>query len=184
MEDARPIARNDSLADAAQQSTSEQRLTDAAQQSTSERRLSDAESLIDPNPLPVSTRGPVPDRPNPVNLAQQTQQQQQPGLELARRNTNMTISDSGLIPVDSSMPGAALANLPPQDLSIDNHSSFYVQKQFCAGATDVINGGIGVKRAKKPVCTPLLGAIGKLTNLAVLGFFCNSRCCQMYTLFV
>jgi hypothetical protein len=30
-------------------------------------------------------------------------------------------------------------------------SSFYLQKQFCAGATDVINGGVGVKRQKKPV---------------------------------
>jgi hypothetical protein len=55
------------------------------------------------------------------------------------------------------MPGAALANLPPQDLTIDNQSSFYVMKQFCAGATDVINGGIGVKRIKKPVGIFLAG---------------------------
>ncbi|RFU77847.1 hypothetical protein TARUN_4380 [Trichoderma arundinaceum] len=144
VEDATPVRRNNSP-------------TDAAQQSTSERRLSDAESLVDPNPLPVSTRGSVAEGPGTTHTEQQQQQQQQQpeeGLELARRNTGKTMAepmDSGLIPVDSSMPGAALANLPPQDCSIDNFSSFYVQKQFCAGATDVINGGIGVKRTKKPV---------------------------------
>ncbi|UKZ85126.1 uncharacterized protein TrAFT101_001000 [Trichoderma asperellum] len=142
MEDTKPSPRNDSLSDSAQQ------------QSTSERRLSDAESLLDPNPLPVSTRPPPYDRrPSAVNTEQQTQQPPLSGLELARRNTGMTaneIPDSGLIPVDTSMPGAVLASLPPQDLTIDNQSSFYVMKQFCAGATDVINGGIGVKRIKKP----------------------------------
>ncbi|KAL7789060.1 hypothetical protein V8C37DRAFT_418182 [Trichoderma ceciliae] len=147
MEDTKSIRRNDSL-------------SDAAQQSTSERRLSDAESLIDPNPLPISTRGSIAERPGTANLEQRTQQQQQqqqqqqPGLELAHRSAGKPMTevvDSGLIPVDSSMPGAALANLPPQDCSIDNLSSFYVQKQFCSGATEVINGGIGVKRTKKPV---------------------------------
>ncbi|KAK6448439.1 hypothetical protein FP744_10004689 [Trichoderma asperellum] len=134
MDDTKPGPRNDSL-------------SDAAQPSTSERRLSDAESLLDPNPLPVSTRPPPYDRrPSAVNTEQQTQQPPLSGLELARRNTGMTaneIPDSGLIPVDTSMPGAVLASLPPQDLTIDNQSSFYVMKQFCAGATDVINGGIG-----------------------------------------
>ncbi|UKZ73840.1 hypothetical protein TrVFT333_001493 [Trichoderma virens FT-333] len=150
MDDAKTIRRNDSLTESGHQST--------------ERRGSDAESLIDPNPLPVSTRGSVaesrpPPTPNPEPPlpTREQQQQQQPGLELVRRNTGRTMSDggvdSGLIPVDSSMPGAHLANLPPQDLSIDNFSSFYVQKQFCAGATDVINGGIGVKRQKKPGLT-------------------------------
>ncbi|KAM0448972.1 hypothetical protein ACHAO4_008201 [Trichoderma viride] len=143
VEDVKPGPRSDSLSDA------------AAQPPVSERRLSDAESLLDPNPLPVSTKPPAYDRrPSAVNTEQQTQQQSLSGLELARRNTGLAaneIPDSGLIPVDSSMPSAALANLPPQDLTIDNQSSFYVMKQFCAGATDVINGGIGVKRIKKPV---------------------------------
>lgn len=142
VEDARPGPRTDSL-------------RDAAQPPISERRLSDAESLLDPNPLPISTRPLAYDRrPSAVNTEQQTQQPPPSGLELARRNTGMTVNeipDSGLIPVDSSMPEAAIANLPPQDLTIDNQSSFYVMKQFCAGATDVINGGIGVKRIKKPV---------------------------------
>ncbi|KAL6896522.1 hypothetical protein GGI43DRAFT_122760 [Trichoderma evansii] len=137
MEDTKHGPRNDSLSDAAQPPP------------PSERRLSDAESLLDPNPLPVSTKPPAYERrPSAVNTEQQPPLS---GLELARRGTGMNLNeDSGLIPVDSSMPGAALANLPPQDLTIDNQSSFYVMKQFCAGATDVINGGIGVKRIKKP----------------------------------
>ncbi|KAL6698161.1 hypothetical protein J3F84DRAFT_262158 [Trichoderma pleuroticola] len=154
MDDARTIRRNDSFRNDS--------LSEAGHQSI-ERRGSDAESLIDPNPLPISTRAsvadpgmPVTPNPEPPLPTKEQQQQQQPGLELARRNTGHTMSDgmdSGLIPVDASVPGAHLANLPPQDLSIDNFSSFYVQKQFCAGATDVINGGIGVKRQKKPGLT-------------------------------
>ncbi|KAL7950182.1 hypothetical protein V8C42DRAFT_309700 [Trichoderma barbatum] len=146
MDDSKTIRRTDSLSESVHRPT--------------ERRESDAESLIDPNPLPISTRGSVAEREVPVtvNPEQQPEKepvpQQQPGLELVRRNTGITDGvESGLIPVDSSMPGAALANLPPQDLSIDNFSSFYVQKQFCAGATDVINGGIGVKRQRKPGLT-------------------------------
>lgn len=139
MDDANTIRRDDMMSDAVEQS--------------SDRRMSaDAESLIDPNPLPISTR----DRglSDTTHREQQSpkQPQQQPGLELVRRNTDLADGiDSGLIPVDPSIPGAVLANLPPQDLSIDNLSSFYLQKQFCAGATDVINGGVGVKRQKKPV---------------------------------
>lgn len=185
VEDTRPpIHRNGSLSDSVQQPISEQ------------RRLSDAESLIDPNPLPVSTRGSVApvDRPSTANLEQQQQQQQQqlqqqqPGLELARRNTGKSLTEpveSGLIPVDSSMPGAAVANLPPQDTSIDNFSSFYVQKQFCAGATDVINGGIGVKRQKKPVVVhPSLVVINSFTNCCGVGLLHDSRRGQMHALFV
>ncbi|EHK43264.1 hypothetical protein TRIATDRAFT_172578, partial [Trichoderma atroviride IMI 206040] len=93
VEDVKPGPRSDSL-------------SDAAQPPISERRLSDAESLLDPNPLPVSTRPPAYDRrPSAVNTEQQTQQQtqQQPlsGLELARRSTGLTANenlDSGLIP--------------------------------------------------------------------------------------
>lgn len=133
-------------------------LSDAAQPPTSERRLSDAESLLDPNPLPVSTRPPPYDRrPSAVNTEQQTQQPPLSDFELARRGTGLSANEvpdnSGLIPVDSSLPAATLANQHPQDLTIDNQSSFYVMKQFCAGATDVISGGIGVKRIKKPVGT-------------------------------
>lgn len=175
MEDMKPGPRNDSLSDA------------AAQPLTSERRLSDAESLLDPNPLPVSTKPPVYERrPSGINTEQLTQQSPLSALELARRNTGMTVNeipDSGLIPVEPNMPAATPA-LPPQDLTIDNQSSFYVMKQFCAGATDVINGGIGVKRIKKPVGIFLPNAVDELTDLAVLGLFYNSCCCQVHTLFI
>ncbi|EHK22229.1 uncharacterized protein TRIVIDRAFT_149603 [Trichoderma virens Gv29-8] len=84
MDDAKTIRRNDSLTESGHQST--------------ERRGSDAESLIDPNPLPVSTRGSVaesrpPPTPNPEPPlpTREQQQQQQPGLELVRRNTGRTI---------------------------------------------------------------------------------------------
>ncbi|KAL7806524.1 hypothetical protein V8C44DRAFT_198832 [Trichoderma aethiopicum] len=152
MDDAKTIRRDDMTSDAVEQS--------------SDRRMSaDAESLIDPNPLPISTR----DRglSDTTHREQQSpkQPQQQPGLELVRRNTDLADGiDSGLIPVDPSIPGAVLANLPPQDLSIDNLSSFYLQKQFCAGATDVINGGVGVKRQKKPVGFSMTAVVAKCTH--------------------
>ncbi|PTB70738.1 hypothetical protein BBK36DRAFT_1165243 [Trichoderma citrinoviride] len=91
MDDAKTIRMGDSVSDDVQQS--------------SDRRMSaDAESLIDPNPLPISTRGSVADRGMPdtahqEQLSRQQQQQQQPGLELARRNTGPADGiDSGLIP--------------------------------------------------------------------------------------
>jgi hypothetical protein len=112
VEETTPGPRNDSL-------------SDAAQPPTSERRLSDAESLLDPNPLPVSTRPPPYDRrPSAINT-DQTHQPPLSNLDLARRNTGLTaneIPDSGLIPVDSSLPAATPLNLPPQDLTIDNQS--------------------------------------------------------------
>jgi hypothetical protein len=37
------------------------------------------------------------------------------------------------------------------DCSIGLGSSFYLYKGFCEGAKDVLRGGIGVKKTKKPV---------------------------------
>ncbi|PKK45128.1 hypothetical protein CI102_10644 [Trichoderma harzianum] len=99
VDDARTIRRNDSFRNDS--------LSEPGHQAI-ERRESDAESLIDPNPLPISTRGsvadpgpPVAPNPEPPLPTKEQQQQQQPGLELARRNTGHTLSDgmdSGLIP--------------------------------------------------------------------------------------
>ena len=55
----------------------------------------------------------------------------------------------GLIPVSSEPPTPAKP-LVQRDTSITLSSSFYLQKGFCEGATEVIRGDIGVKKVKKP----------------------------------
>lgn len=39
----------------------------------------------------------------------------------------------------------------PKDCSIGLSSSFYLYKGFCDGAKEVIRGGAGIKKVKKPV---------------------------------
>jgi hypothetical protein len=65
--------------------------------------------------------------------------------------------DSGLIVVERDVPPVTTRTpaLSQQDCSIGSSSSFYVCKGFCDGAKEVIVGGIGVKKSRKPVvrCT-------------------------------
>jgi hypothetical protein len=88
--------------------------------------------------------------------------------------------DFGPIPVDSeqekneSNVGFA-SKINAQECMIDNTSSFWIAKGFCDGAQEVIRGGIGVKRTKKPVvsiCILLSRAasfcLGKLTRSRVM----------------
>ncbi|KAJ3497044.1 hypothetical protein NLG97_g2199 [Lecanicillium saksenae] len=62
--------------------------------------------------------------------------------------------DDGLIPVEPdrrpSQPSVPLA-LSQKDCSIGSSSSFYLCKGFCNGAEEVVVGGLGVKKTRKPV---------------------------------
>ncbi|RBQ71440.1 hypothetical protein VDGD_08962 [Verticillium dahliae] len=61
---------------------------------------------------------------------------------------------SELIPVDAATTEVGVVSSPPpreQDCSIGLSSSFYLYKGFCEGAKDVMRGGIGIKKTKKPV---------------------------------
>jgi hypothetical protein len=87
--------------------------------------------------------------------------------------------DFAPIPVDSeqekneSNVGFA-SKINAQECIIDNTSSFWIAKGFCDGAQEVIRGGIGVKRTKKPVvsiCILVPGGLyllGKLTRSRVM----------------
>ncbi|KAF3350472.1 hypothetical protein EV126DRAFT_507593 [Verticillium dahliae] len=60
---------------------------------------------------------------------------------------------SELIPVDAATTEVGVVSSPPpreQDCSIGLSSSFYLYKGFCEGAKDVMRGGIGIKKTKKP----------------------------------
>lgn len=73
------------------------------------------------------------------------------GLEAVRTNS-VQLSDNGLIPVETeNEPPPKTPNPCVEDCSIGSTSSFYLQKGFCEGAQDVIRGGIGVRKTKKPV---------------------------------
>lgn len=101
----------------------------------------------------------------------------QPGLEVAAFQTS-NVTDLGPIPVEperqaseaqSTSPTLSQARLRQTAQSthdsvasaeffnaqcvIDETSSFQISKGFCDGAAEVIRGGIGVKRTKKPVVT-------------------------------
>ncbi|KAM0325474.1 hypothetical protein ACHAQA_007461 [Verticillium albo-atrum] len=63
------------------------------------------------------------------------------------------IGYSELIPVDEGATDAGVVpSSPPreEDCSIGLSSSFYVYKGFCGGAKDVMRGGMGIKKTKKP----------------------------------
>ncbi|KAM0277696.1 hypothetical protein ACHAQH_005639 [Verticillium albo-atrum] len=60
---------------------------------------------------------------------------------------------SELIPVDETVTDVGVVASPPlkeQDCNIGLSSSFYLFKGFCEGAKDVMRGGIGIKKTKKP----------------------------------
>ncbi|OAR01095.1 hypothetical protein LLEC1_05449 [Akanthomyces lecanii] len=60
--------------------------------------------------------------------------------------------DDGLIVVESdSRPSEPLLARSQKDCSIGNSSSFYLCKGFCNGAEEVIMGGLGVKKQRRPV---------------------------------
>lgn len=87
--------------------------------------------------------------------------------------------DFAPIPVDSEQErnesniGFA-SKINAQECTIDNTSSFWIAKGFCDGAQEVIRGGIGVKRTKKPVVSIYilvaggLHLLGKLTRSRVM----------------
>lgn len=72
-----------------------------------------------------------------------------PGLEVAPRQIGQSF-DEGLIAVDQETPSAPV-QMPTKDLSIRPDSSFYHHKGFCEGSKEVLRGGIGVRKTKKPV---------------------------------
>lgn len=61
---------------------------------------------------------------------------------------------------------------------IDDTSSFTLSKGFCEGAKEVLRGGIGVKRTKKPVAVCRLTVSNCRTNI-VLGICYSSHSCKM-----
>ena len=79
----------------------------------------------------------------------------QPGLEPVHMS-----SEEGLIPVSgevlSSRSGLSRMKTKESDCTINIDSSFYQFKGFCDGAKEVIRGGAGVKRIRKPVSALLL----------------------------
>ena len=66
-----------------------------------------------------------------------------------------------MIPVETEEPVAKKepeaprpeVQVAPEDYAIGFDSSFHQAKGFCEGAKEVIRGGIGVKKTKKPVVT-------------------------------
>ncbi|KAF6821518.1 SH3 domain-containing protein [Colletotrichum sojae] len=77
-----------------------------------------------------------------------------PDVEDGIERVPLVVNDEeGLIPVASESRQAepsSAAVVPPKDCTIGLSSSFYVYKGFCDGAKEVIRGGIGIKKVKKP----------------------------------
>lgn len=136
--------------------------------------VGDAENVVSPGTRPPSGFNPVPSlgRPTPLGPAIP---EDQPGLEVVGPTT-IDHHESGPIPVESErQPSEAQSNSPAPSqsqvsqtplsthgsvasmemttaqASISDTSSFRIAKGFCDGAAEVIRGGIGVKRTKKPV---------------------------------
>ncbi|XWW95129.1 hypothetical protein V2A60_003080 [Cordyceps javanica] len=60
--------------------------------------------------------------------------------------------DDGLIVVESDRrPSEPVRMVSQKDCSIGGNSSFYLCKGFCSGAEEVVVGGLGVKKTRKPV---------------------------------
>ncbi|KAK5998632.1 hypothetical protein PT974_01013 [Cladobotryum mycophilum] len=125
--------------------------SDQEPQVVRDRAPSIAESLVDPYQPPVQSN-PIERRP----VAATTDRQ--PGLELALDRPLPPIPpipptifiDSDLIPLDPVLP-STYAPMSPGNCIINEHSSFNLHKGFCAGALEVLEGGIGIKKTKKPV---------------------------------
>ncbi|KAG5934778.1 hypothetical protein E4U59_005997 [Claviceps monticola] len=74
----------------------------------------------------------------------------QAGLEVAV-SVPLEDPDHGLILVDSEEPSNEMpARMPPRNCNIGPNSTFCLYKGFCQGALEVVRGGIGVKKTKKP----------------------------------
>ena len=107
----------------------------------------DTSAHVDSGPIPVETERP----------AQQTQPSPTPSSQVPY--TPQTPQTQHAVP----SPSQIQATPGP----IDNTTSFHLQKGFCDGAAEVIRGGIGVKRTKKPVvaiCPPSFLADGTMTD--------------------
>lgn len=103
---------------------------------TRPRATSMAESFVDPY----------------LNVRASDHSQQSSGRAANPPITPTQPIDSGLILVEHTAPPVyAPPKLSQQDCSISSNSSFYTCKGFCDGAKDVIVGGIGVKKTRKPV---------------------------------
>lgn len=73
------------------------------------------------------------------------------GLEVAPQNTTFE-ADYGPIPVETeNLTYEPIDHASARGCTISSGSSFYLNKGFCPGATEVVRGGIGVKKIKKPV---------------------------------
>ncbi|KAM3464060.1 hypothetical protein MY5147_005304 [Beauveria neobassiana] len=60
--------------------------------------------------------------------------------------------DDGLIVVESDRrPSGPAPIMSQKDSSIGSNSSFYLCKGFCSGAEEVVVGGLGVKKTRRPV---------------------------------
>lgn len=112
------------------------------------------------SPMTVQEPRMPPMAPPPRPRAQTTVPDEQPGLEVVERTPEQLAEmDCAPIPVESEQgknieikSSSNLASkLPPQDCTIDGTSSFALSKGFCEGASEVVRGGIGIKRTKRPV---------------------------------
>jgi hypothetical protein len=92
--------------------------------------------------------------------------------------TPIAISEDsyGPIPVESetasvsTRPGTNRTSMPPayavnsRDCTITNNSSFYLAGGFCEGAREVVRGGSGIKKTKKPVGFTTSTSIARCTD--------------------
>ncbi|VUC25346.1 unnamed protein product [Clonostachys rosea] len=105
-----------------------------------------------------------------TSLPQTVNSSEPAGLGPVPRSTEeLAAMDFAPIPVDSeqekneSNVGFA-SKINAQECMIDNTSSFWIAKGFCDGAQEVIRGGIGIKRTKKPVGYASHATIARCTS--------------------
>lgn len=89
--------------------------------------------------------------------------------------------DTGLILVEREQPPIRTNRISKSCL-IGTGSSFYILKGFCEGAKEVVRGGIGVKKTKKPVVSTSLKYCKPCANICETGISCNRHCRKMFSL--
>ena len=91
----------------------------------------------------------------------------------------MAEMDCAPIPVETEQPKyQKFSETDIERCKISDDSSFNLAKGFCEGAKEVIRGGIGVKRIKKPV-SPSSNIDETVVLIVYLGLRDSGDCCQM-----
>jgi hypothetical protein len=114
---------------------------------------------------PIESQQPAGFSPTPAPAVPHTMSaaaiEAQAGLQVVTNDRPAPL-DSGPIPVEteqqtqssptpsSQIPHTTQKSVQATPAPIDTTTSFHLQKGFCDGAAEVIRGGIGVKRTKKP----------------------------------